>query len=129
MLSLLQTVNSIVPLELIFPATILLWIFFIFVIILKNECFNPDHNILIKIPLYIIGYTFLIVDVAYNVTYGTILFLEPPHLRRLTLTARLKHILHSDEHSTGSWRYKLALFMCMYMIEPWDFGHCSLHKL
>lgn len=46
-------------------------------------------------------------------------------IKRKTFTSRLKHYLRAQPES---WRGKLALFMCKYMVEPWDFNHCGLNK-
>lgn len=68
-------------------------------------------------------YTFIAVDVVFNVTYGTIVFQRLPTLKTLTLTDRLKDILHEQPYS---WRWEVAHFVCRRMISPWDWNHCGL---
>lgn len=110
-------------------ASIALWVFFIVAATLKEKILDKErHPILEAIALFV-GFWFVVVDVIYNYTYGALLFMEMASGRRKTLTARLKHILHSGEYQSDSWRYRLAVFMCKYMIEPWDFGHCALDNL
>lgn len=113
----------------LFIYTLLLWVAFIAVATIKNTLFDKTHPLIVRIPFYLIGAAFWLFDAWFNKTYGSILFLELGEFEDLTLTSRLKHTLHSGEYSAKEWRFKVALFMCKYMIEPWDFGHCSLHKL
>lgn len=75
-------------------------------------------------PLYGIVAIGLVVDVLFNLVYGTIMFMQWPSYKRLTLTARLKHII--DFQPKDSRRFKLAIFLCKYLIEPWDAGHCRI---
>jgi len=113
----------------IFIATVILWLFFIAVATVKNKFFDKNHPFVLKVPMYLFGLIFLISDVAYNYTYGSIAFWEFADNKRKTLTARLKHILHSGLYDREEWRFRLALFMCKRMIEPWDYEHCALSKL
>lgn len=113
----------------LFLATMLLWVFFIAVATLKNKLFDKEAHILVRIPFYLIGAIFLVFDIYFNKTYGMILFWEFGHWKDLTLTSRLKRILHEEPYPRDSWRFKLAKFMCYKMVEPWDPDHCSLSKL
>lgn len=72
---------------------------------------------------------FIIRDVVYNFTWGSLLFWEFASWERKTLTERLKHILHSGEYEETDKRFRLALYLCKYWIEPEDPGHCALSKL
>ena len=76
----------------------------------------------IWLPMLVIGY---IVDVAFNIIYGTVLFMELP--RHWTLSERLREILIVEKPYTYKW--KLAYFFCHYLIEPWDKNHCGLENL
>ncbi len=105
-------------------ATLILWLFFISVTRITEK--GDTWETLSLFEKIYVG-SFLVADVLYNFTFGAILFLEPASMDRKTLTARLKHILHSVGYK-GTWRHKLASFMCKYMIEPWDFNHCGLSK-
>ena len=101
-------------------ATIALWIFFIATAKVAQKANSRED---LSPFQYLFVVCFLIADVIYNYTYGAVLFLEFASNDRKTLTARLKHYLRTEPES---WRGKLSLFMCKYMIEPWDAGHCSL---
>ena len=101
-------------------ATIVLWLFFIAMMTIIGDA---KHIQELSIPKRIFVVAFVIVDVVYNYTYGAALFLEFATKDRKTLTNRLKGYLREQPES---WRGKLAQFMCKYMIEPWDPGHCSL---
>lgn len=72
---------------------------------------------------------FVFKDWLYNRIWARLLFLEMGRKEDKLLTERLKYILHSGDYDIDEWRFKLALFMCMYLIDPLDAGHCSLWKL
>lgn len=72
------------------------------------------------------GVIFIIVDVIVNYTAMTYVFLELPDNDRKTVTERLKHYIKTEPFS---WRGKLAIYICAYLIEPWHFGHCALRRL
>lgn len=79
---------------------------------------KPLHYPLILIAIF--GY---IIDVLFNIIYGTVIFWELP--KHLTLSSRLREILIREDES--AWQFKIAYFMCHYMIEPWDYNHCGLN--
>jgi len=113
-----------------FVATFILWFMFVNVMYIKNVLLKkyPDGwkykaLMTIGVPLIIIG---LIYDVIFNITYGTLIFLEWPHKDRLTLSTRMTRII---ENRPETWRGTLAIFFCKYLVEPWDPGHCNLWKL
>lgn len=60
----------------------------------------------------------LLLDVLYNVTWGSLMFLQWPHWSRLTLTARLKYL----QRGGGRWKWQgdLADFVCTKMLDPYD---------
>lgn len=60
-----------------------------------------------------------VLDVLYNITWGSLIFLQPPHPARLTFTARLKYCKR-----LGGWRAALAAWMCARLLNPYDPGHC-----
>lgn len=103
---------------------IVLLIFFANIMVIK-------HKYADKLPkpiyytLYVVGYAVFICDILWNITFGSILFLQLPHKKRLTLTARMKHLLVTDD----GWRFKVAFFICRYLVEPWDWNHCGLQDL
>lgn len=79
----------------------------------------PKPLLLILYPIVAVGY---IGDILFNIIFGTVLFLELPHYKRLTLTARMQRLLITD----GGWRFKIAYFICRKLLEPWDPNHCGL---
>ncbi len=58
----------------------------------------------------------LVLDVALNVIVGSLMFLEPPHPRRLLLTARLSHHTSRD----NGWRTRLAKYICSRLLDQFD---------
>lgn len=78
---------------------------------------------------YVLVVVFAIMDVAYNVAVGSIIFLELP--RELLFTTRLQRHRKQDgimlgELSNPPWRYKLATFICTKLLNPHDpdGNHC-----
>jgi hypothetical protein len=69
--------------------------------------------------VYAIVYLAAILDIAFNVTVGTLIFLQPPHPKRLLFTARLK----SWKDDTG-YRGRFARWFCDGWLNPGDKGHC-----
>ncbi len=57
-----------------------------------------------------------LVDVWVNVTWGTILFLQLPNVKRLFLSARMDDLI---VHGSG-WRQWLALQIVGRLLEPYD---------
>ena len=116
--------------------TFILWISFVFLAQLLHK-FKDGK--LAPFPLFfakVFGVAFVAFDICYNVTIGTIIFLQMPNPDRLTLTSRLKQILRNPPSRAfffskigtyiPHYRYYLALFFCKYLIEPSDPGHCGL---
>lgn len=104
-------------------ATFALWMMFIPVANLVNRHNEKPYTGLRYYIILVFVYIFVLIDVIYNYTYGALLFLEFADNDRKTLTSRLKHYLRTEPDSV---RGKMAYFICAYMIEPWDAGHCSL---
>lgn len=116
------------------PATLLLWFLFINVMYLKSKV--DKMPMIIKVPAYIFGGLAFLFDVLFNVVYGTIFAVELPdfkgaHVKYLpTFSERLKDILQGKGKApVYGIRWKMAYFMCKYMIEPWDKNHCGLEEL
>jgi len=61
---------------------------------------------------------FYLVDVAFNLIFGSIMFLELP--MQLTLTARCREHL-KDTNFRGT----IARALCNHMMDPFDPGHCK----
>lgn len=58
-------------------------------------------------------------DIVFNLTVGTIAFLELPSLHRPTFTMRCKKHMASM-----SWRGRLARWVCEGWLNPFEAGHC-----
>ena len=87
-------------------------------------------------PLYAIAAIGLLADVLFNIVYGTIMFWQKPrfhenmNIHTVTFTHRLKRILRGQTHiEPEDFRFKMAHWICKYLLEPWDPGHCGLEKL
>lgn len=107
--------------------TFLLWFFFIAAATVKTQyeraTLSPFWRTLAKPFVYL----FFICDIAYNVTYGSLLYLEMPHPKRLTLSQRIQRIIGNPKSKLDQyWRKPIALFMAKYMINPFQPGHISL---
>lgn len=117
----------------VFVATFVLWFLFAHLMILRDFLEQKAKGKWYYYPLKAVGYILFAVGYAYDVVYnqiiGTIIFLDWP--REATLTARLQRYLHNDHDNTvlNRYRYRLALFTCTRLIEPYDPGHCDLYKL
>jgi len=102
---------------------VLLWLMFIPTgLILTRHRERPLTGLRLWLA-YIWGVVFVIADVIVNYTCMTYVFAELPDSDRKTVTERLKHYLRTEPYS---WRGKIAVLMCEYLIEPWDFGHCAI---
>lgn len=64
-------------------------------------------------------YFFLSLDVLFNITLGSMVFLESPEMKRLTFTARCKKWMGHP-----SWRGKIAGWVCKGWLNPGEPGHC-----
>lgn len=60
-----------------------------------------------------------VLDVLFNITVGTVMFLESPEIRRLTFTARCKKHLNEP-----GWRGDRARWACDGWLNPFEEGHC-----
>ena len=103
---------------------VVLWLSFIAVTRIVNNTDRSKLNPFQKLAVIL----FVALDVFDNYTIFTVIFWELPSNDRKTVTARLKHILHTEDYR-NTWRFKLAVFMCKYMIEPFDWGHCALGRV
>lgn len=110
------------------PAMFILWVFFINVMWMKHKGQKKyTHGwkkwlfYAICGPLALIGYLW---DILFDILYGTFMFWGLPNIKRLTLSARMKHIIKTQP--IDSWRRKEAVWICRYLVEPWDHNHCGL---
>lgn len=104
------------------PATVILWISWVLVTALAYRYGKDTRKPLVKLMFAL----FLLLDVTYNVVFASLLFLQRPNLKRLTLTARLRYILLSGTVGEDTWRFKWAQIICKSMISPRDYNHCGL---
>jgi hypothetical protein len=109
----------------IFIASLILWLLWIATGNLVNAHRRRNYTGLkLKLTKAWV-YFFVAIDVLFNVTYGTIVFMQLPAMSRLTLTHRLRYIL-LESNAPMDWRFKLADFICRRMVSPWDPNHCGL---
>lgn len=91
---------------------------------------------LLKPFAYVFIGFFLLGDALWNILFGTLLFQQWPDIHKgmnfsnATLSHRLRQILLGDtDIEKMDKRYRVALFICQYCIEPWDKNHCGLEDL
>ena len=113
-----------------------LWIAYANLMVLKNNYEDKFPEWLKKLLTYGLGVPFILLDVLFNVIYGTLMYLELPDFKNChwkylpTFTERCSRHLHAEwSRPSKTWRFKLAWFICHYMLEPWDYNHCGLAKL
>lgn len=70
------------------------------------------------IPMIIVGIPFIILDVIYNVVFGSFVFLEFP--REWLYTKRI--VRHRNSPYSGPREF--SHFMCR-ILDHWDPGHCN----
>jgi hypothetical protein len=69
----------------------------------------------------------VVVDVVFNVTFGSLLFVELPERKRLTFTMRCKKWLPYHGADAGRlvrWRGWLAHWICQSWLNTAEPGHC-----
>lgn len=69
-----------------------------------------------RVNAYILLAIGLTLDLILNVVVASILFLEPPRLRELLLTARLSRLVKTD----SGWRGRLARWICHHLLDQFD---------
>jgi hypothetical protein len=94
----------------------ILWILYLAVMnLLRVHTLGKLNNgiFILSLPLIIVAYT---VDVLFNFIFGTALFLQLPSFKRLTLSARLDHMILTD----FGWRRKFAIWFVGTLLQPFD---------
>jgi hypothetical protein len=117
-------------------ALFILWVLFVNVMwAMENRDKIPKA--LYPIAVGIAGLGFLY-DVLFNIVYGTIMFLQLPDFKNAnvhwkginfpTLSERMKDnlIVGKEGSMLDKYRWYLSKFLCRYLIEPWDKGHCGI---
>jgi hypothetical protein len=95
----------------------ILWIFYLAIMNLKSA---KDAGTMTKVayslalPMLVAGY---ILDIVVNVTIGTLLFLDFPHYKRLTLSARMSYLY---EPGSTAWRSKLSEWFARNLLNNYD---------
>lgn len=95
-----------------------LWIGFVNVMTWKHN----KHKIpqWLQYLLWPIAAAVYCLDVVFNWAFASIIYFELP--REPTLSERMRrHIITRDD-----WRFKLSVWTCKYLVEPWDWNHCGL---
>ena len=98
----------------------LFYITLIFYLAVMSLARHEKYNLFQKIIFYPIVVIGLVVDVLFQISVGTVLFLEEP--KDWLFTARLIRHVKKD-----NWRGKLARFMCKNLLDLFDpsGSHCS----
>jgi len=104
--------------------SIFFWLFFIVFAVAKDRMLPKAQGSVAEVPVLWVFLAFGAFDVAYNVTLGSLIFWQLPARHRWTLSARLRYILRTEQAT--EWRFKLARFICLKLIEPWLPQHCAL---
>lgn len=94
----------------------ILWVFYLAVMNLKRSRDAgtiPKTALVLGYPLLIVGFT---IDILVNISIGSLLFLEWPNYKRLSLSARMSYLVNNDH----GWRAKLAKFIGENLLDPFD---------
>jgi len=86
---------------------------------------KEKYHISIRAVATVYSVLFIFVDFLFNQTLGNIIFAFGGW-KTLTLSARLREIIF---RSNSDWRSKLAVFICVRLVEPWDYNHCNIIRL
>lgn len=97
-----------------YALAVVTWIFYLAVMALipHRHSLRP----IAKAHAYLLVAVGLVLDVALNVIVGSVLFVEPPHPKRLLLTSRLSYHTTRDH----GWRTRLALWVCSHLLDQFD---------
>lgn len=103
---------------------VVLWVLWIFYLAVMS-LYRAHNEKTLSIPAKLLGYPILAIgaalDAAVNIVLMSLVFLERPS--EWLLTKRLsRHIKRG-----GGWRKKLALWICVHLLNPFDphqDGHC-----
>lgn len=97
------------------------WVFYLAVMALIPH----RHNLrpVAKVHAYALLAVGLVLDAILNVVVASVMFLEPPSIKRLLLTARISHHVTRDH----GWRTTLARWLCEHLLDQFDPNgkHCG----
>jgi len=78
-----------------------------------------EHRDRLTLPAKLFAYPIaaagVVADALFNITFGTVIFVEPPHYKRLLFTQRCQYHLKED-----GYRGKVARFWCRHFLDPFD---------
>ena len=94
-----------------------LWVFYLAAMKLKAH--KDELTGVAKFFGYQVIFVGLVIDVAFNIVFGSIIFLAPP-IGGLTFTARLIHYKYNS-----GYRGKVSKWFCGNLVEMFDPGHCK----
>ena len=98
-----------------------LWVLFLAYSALRPSWKEHSFRNMRTLPRYAAWATLivaLVVDVLFNIVVGTVIFLELPHYRRLTLTMRCKRWMDDP-----GYRGYIARCLARDWLNPFDPGH------
>ena len=98
----------------------LLWVFYLAIMSLKSNRAEVE-NIFAKGMGWSVVVVGFVMDVAFNLFLGTIIFLQLP--REHTFTARLERNIKSGK----GWRHTVSVWLCSNLLDPFDKNdkHCK----
>jgi hypothetical protein len=99
----------------VYPTLLLLWVLYVFTMALKRA---KENGLLHPVALVIgssIAAPAYILDIAVNLTIGTVLFLDFP--REWTLSARMSRLYVPG---STAWRSKLSAIFAVIFLDPFD---------
>ena len=101
--------------------TIYTYVFYLlFVLTMAAKAAWPTLSIVPKALLAPPAVVALLMDVVFNIIPATVIFLDLP--RELLFTYRLDRY----EAEGSGWRYRVALWICRYLLNPFQQGgHCT----
>ena len=87
---------------------ILLWVFFYLLFNICEGVVSP-----ITVPFWVIG---ALIDVFVNLTWGTVIFMQLPNIKRLFLSARMDDLIVNG----SGYRKLLSIVIVGTLLEPYD---------
>lgn len=113
---------------------VVLWLLFVLVFWLRDH--KEKVPAWLHKPIYALVVVGYVLDALFNIVFASVMFWCKPDFAGArvkflpTLSERLRDILKlKTAIKKDSYRYRLALFMCRYIIEPYDNNHCGLSDL
>ena len=103
-----------------FIVTMFVWSDYLAVMHLKTHMKQGKLTTIAKVFAYPRIGIFLVTDVLFNLTFGTVFFMELP--RELLFTSRVSRL-----NDRTDWRGKVATYFCRKLLDPFDPDgkHCS----